>query len=385
MKRIIRTAIAFCSLFFILLVTDVVSHPAWGIVVDANKRIYFSDLETVYKIDAQGRLSIFRAGASGRHVHDLSVDADGNVYGLENVYEPRTEKHLRAIWKMSPAGAFTEIVSLTENLPTGVSIWRDAGGNTYSVEPWSNERKETKIIKRTADGKTSVYAGGEYGYLDGRKEKAEFGAITDLAFGPDKAIYLTDANRVRKIDESGNVKTIYSKETTVENQKSEEAASSSSAAPQLFGLDVDRRNNVFAADFANRRLLKINSDGAVSAFYTSEKDWSPLGAATFGDEVYVLEGRPLAASTHTGNRVLKISSSGEAAVIANLGGKNKSFETPNVNSVNAFTKTEASNLIASNANANGAKDAATNSLELYGIVGALSVAGIALIILVKRK
>lgn len=172
MRRIVETAILFCYLFFIPLMTDVFSHPAWGIVIDANKRIYFSDLETVYKIDSQGKLSIFRAGVSGRHIHDLSVDAGGNVYGWENVYEPRTEKNLRAVWKMSPAGAYTEIVSLTENLPTGLSIWRDAGGNTYSVEPWNNEKKETKIIKRTADGKTTVYAGGKYGYLDGRKRKS---------------------------------------------------------------------------------------------------------------------------------------------------------------------------------------------------------------------
>jgi hypothetical protein len=359
--------------------TDVFSHPAWGIVVDANKCIYFSDLETVYKIDSQGKLSIFRAGVSGRHVHDLSVDAGGNVYGLENVYEPRTEKHLRAIWKISPAGAYTEIVSLTENLPSGMSNWLDADGNTYSVEPWNNEKKETKIIKRTADGKTSVYAGGKYGYLDGRKEKAEFGAITDLVFGLDKAIYLTDDNRVRKIDETGNVKTIYSKEITVKNQKSVEAS------PQLFGLDVDPQNNIFAADFANRRLLKINSDGAVTMFYTSEKDWSPLGVATFGDEVFVLEGRPLTASVHTGNRVFKVSSSGAATLIANLEDRNQPVTNPKLNSVNMFAKTEASNIIASNADSGDIKDTATNPLGFYGVVGALSIAFIALMILAKRK
>ena len=379
MRRIIRTLILFCSLFFILLMTDVFSHPAWGIVVDANKCIYFSDLETVYKIDSQGKLSIFRAGVSGKHVHDLSVDAGGNVYGLENVYEPRTEKHLRAIWKISLAGAYTEIVSLTENLPSGMSIWRDAGGNTYSVEPWNNEKKETKIIKRTADGKTSVYAGGKYGYLDGQKEKAEFGTITDLVFGRDNAIYLTDENRVRKIDETGNVKTVYSKEITVKNQRSVETS------PQLFGLDVDRQNNVFAADFASNRLLKINSDGVISTFYTSDKDWSPIGVATFGDEVYVLEGRPLTASIHTGNRVLKISSSGAATVIANLEDRNKPDANPKMNSANMFAKSEASNLIASSPNLNDIKDTKANPLGFYGIVGAVSIAFIALIILVKRK
>lgn len=190
---------------------------------------------------------------------------------------------------------------------------------------------------------------------------------------------MTDENRVRKIDETGNVKTIFSNQVLAKNHENLDAYS-----PQLFGLDVDRQNNVLAADFANNRLLKINSDGAVSTFFTSEKDWSLIGVATFGDEVYVLEGRPFTASVHTGNRVLKIASSGKTTVIANLAERNKPIENPKLNSNNMFTKTEASNSIAS-VNVNGIKTTVTSQLGFYGIVGALSAAFIALVILVKRK
>jgi hypothetical protein len=376
MRKIMRTAILFCSLFFIGLTVNVFSHPAWGVVVDQNRQIYFSDLETIYKIDLQGKLSIFRAGVSGRHVHDLSIDADGNLYGWENVYEPQTEKHLRAFWKMSPAREFTEIVSLTENPPSGMSIWRDAGGNTYSVEPWSNEKKTAKIIKRAVDGRTSVFAGGKYGYLDGRKKQAEFGAIVDMTFGKDGAIYLTDSNRVRKIGQDGIVKTIYSDELTAKNQKNSQAPS------QLFGLDIDKENNVFAADFANSRLLKINSGGAVSTFLTSDKDWSPIGVATFGDDVYVLEGRPLSASTHDGNRVLKVSKTGESTIVVNLEGRNKRAENPNLNRGNLFSQDQEN--VAANVNPVSLKTGAI-SLGFYGIIGALSIAFFALIIFVKKK
>jgi hypothetical protein len=378
MRKIIRTAILFFSLFFIGLMTDVLSHPAWGIVVDAKGQIYFSDLETIYKIDSQGKLSIFRAGVSGRHVHDLSIDAGGNIYGWENVYEPQTEKHLRAFWKMSPKGEYTEIVSLTENPPLGISIWRDSGGNTYSVEPWNNEKKETKIIKRTTDGKTSVFAGGKYGYLDGQKEKAEFNVITDMAFGKDNTIYLTNDDKVRKIDRFGMVTTIYRNETTNQKQNNPEPFS------RLYGLDVDKENNVLAADFANNRLLKISSDGKISTFLKSEKDWSPIGVATFGDEVYVLEVRPYTASIHTGNRVLKISSTGKSTVIANLENRNKSVENPKLNSVNFLPQTKEEKNLVANANINSVK-ATDSPLAFYGIVGAVSVAFFALIVLFRKK
>ena len=378
MRKIIRTAILFCTLFFIGLITDVVSHPAWGIVIDANRQIYFSDLETIYKIDSQGKLSIFRAGVSGRHVHDLSIDADGSIYGWENVYEPQMEKHLRAFWKMSSKGEYTEIVSLTGNPPSGISIWRDSGGNTYSVEPWNNEKKETKIIKRTTDGKTSVFAGGKYGYLDGQKEKAEFNVITDMAFGKDNTIYLTNDDKVRKIDRFGMVTTIYRNETSKQNQKTPEPFS------RLYGLDVDKENNVLAADFSNNRLLKISLDGKVSTLLKSEKDWSPIGVATFGDEVYVLELRPYTASIHTGNRVLKISSNGKSTIIANLEDRNKSVNNPKSNKVNLLSQDEEENSLAAKANLISVKTAA-NSLGFYGIAGAVSIALFALITLFRKN
>ena len=44
------------------------AHPSWGIVVSSTGIVYFSDLETVWKIDRDGKMSVFRAGVSGRHV-----------------------------------------------------------------------------------------------------------------------------------------------------------------------------------------------------------------------------------------------------------------------------------------------------------------------------
>ncbi len=181
MKHISTIIIVMVAVF--LSASTVSAHPAWGIVVDSRKQIYFSDLETIYKIDAQGKLSVFRAGVSGRHVHDITIDAEDNVYGVDNSYNPQTETYPRALWKMSSKGDFSYLVPPTDDLPSGQSVWRDSNGNTYSVEPHNNEKKEAKIIKRLRDGTTSLFAGGKYGYLDGRREKAEFGLITDMVFG----------------------------------------------------------------------------------------------------------------------------------------------------------------------------------------------------------
>ncbi len=91
---------------------------------------------------------------------------------------------------MSSKGKFSEIVPLTENLPIGMSIWRDFEENTFSVEPYNNEKRESKIFKRTVNGKTTLFAGGIYGFLDGTKENAKFGNIVDMAFAVDGSIYI---------------------------------------------------------------------------------------------------------------------------------------------------------------------------------------------------
>ena len=44
----------------ILLAVTVVAHPPTGIVLDRAGNIYFSDLETIWKIDTNGKLSVFR-------------------------------------------------------------------------------------------------------------------------------------------------------------------------------------------------------------------------------------------------------------------------------------------------------------------------------------
>lgn len=305
--------------------TSVLAHPAWGIAVDRQGQVYFSDLETIWKIDRQGKVTTFRAGVSGRHVHAITIDAEDNIYGIYNSYNSQTQTFPRSIWKMSPQGEFSYIVPTTDNLPPGRSVWRDTDGNTYSVEPYNNERIDAKIIKFAPNGTTSLFAGGKYGYLDGQKEKAQFSVITDMIFGTDKTIYLTDVDKVRKIDKSGAVTTIYSREVTVnKNVKSPETSS------RLFGLAVDERNNVFAADPENRRVLKISPGGEYAAVFSTEQPWKPNGVALSGNDVYVLECWFDEKEAFIGTRVRKLSSDGKITVLATVGDKPKQATNDNL-------------------------------------------------------
>ena len=72
--RFLTIITAFGTILFFTVVAR--AHPASGIVVDSKGNIYFSDLETVWRVDSAGQLNVFRDGVRGRHVHE----PDGSTY-----------------------------------------------------------------------------------------------------------------------------------------------------------------------------------------------------------------------------------------------------------------------------------------------------------------
>src|SRR5918997_3763310 len=122
MIRALATTILAIASICILSTAKAQAHPAWGIAVDPHGQVYFSDLKTIWKIDAHGKLSVFRAEGDW-HTHDLNIDQAGNLYGADNSYEPATRRFFSAVWKMTSARSFSYLLSPTENPPNGTSIW----------------------------------------------------------------------------------------------------------------------------------------------------------------------------------------------------------------------------------------------------------------------
>ena len=183
------------------------AHPPWGIVVSSTGVVYFSDLETVWKIDRNGKQSVFRPSV-GRHVHELSIDDQDNLYGPVEVYEARTEKYFIGVWRMTPDGKETQLQHPIDSLMSGVSIWRDRVGNMYSMEQNNHTKERTLLLRRTPSGTVSTLAGGAYGHKDGKGTSARFGSVTAMTFAPDGNIYMTDGTSVRRVSLDGTVITL---------------------------------------------------------------------------------------------------------------------------------------------------------------------------------
>jgi DNA-binding beta-propeller fold protein YncE len=291
------------------------AHPATGIVVDARGSVYFSDLETVWRLEPGGRLTVFRPGVRGRHVHELSIDREGNVYGGDVSYDSSTGKWVEAVWRRAPDGrGETDIVAPTADPPRGLSIWRDAEGNTYYAEQDRHANRETRILKRTPRGEVSTLAGGAFGHADGRGTQARFQSIGGLAFGPDGSLYVTDAGYLRRVSPDGEVRTL------AEGLEEQFADDTQSGYGSLMGLAVDAGGNVYVADYGRRRVLKVAADGKVTRVVRAEAPWAPTGVAVTSDgRVLVLESGFTPPNVFDGPRVRELSPDGTLKVLATVG------------------------------------------------------------------
>jgi hypothetical protein len=298
MKRTSFHAAAILTL--LLSASSVSAHPAWGIVADRSGNVVFSDLETIWRIDPHGKLAVLRPGVSGRHVHDITIDAGGNIYGADLTYLGESQGYRNALWRMAPSGQLTWLVPAVETLPRGAGVWRDRAGNTYAVEEDNHTRRTTLLVRRTPAGAVVVFAGGRYGHADGPGTQA---------FGPDGSLYLADNTSVRKVTPQGMV-------TTLAAGLDKPSGANALDFAALMGIAVAPNGDAYVADFRNRRILRIRQ-GAVTTVARAEPPWSPTGVAVGPNgELYLLEYGFRPPGTCLMPRVRKVTPDGRASVIA---------------------------------------------------------------------
>ncbi len=301
------------------------AHPATGIVVDRNGNVYFSDLETVWRIDTNGKLSVFRAAEGGRHVHELFMDQQDNIYGGDISYNPSTKTWPSAVWKMTPQGQFTWLLEPTEHPPRGMSIWRDRDGNNYWIDQNNHTKTQTLLLRRTPDGTVATLAGSAYGHADGKGTAARFGSVGGMFYAADDTLYLSDGKSVRKVSRDGTVTTVAQ---GLDFRTRDDDPTFLAAYGSLAGLCVDPDGNVFVADAGNRRLLKIDARGQVSVVVRNEAPFFPTGVATAGGNLYVLEVGFTMPNISSGPRIRKITPDGKSTIVAVVGGEQeKSLRT----------------------------------------------------------
>jgi len=267
------------------------AHPSYGIVVDAQDRVTFSDLVTVWRIEPNRRLRILRPGGDW-HIHELAIGAGGTVYGEQATYDPADQSYRAGLWKIAPDGGFAWLLRPTTRPPKGLSLWRDREGATYSSH-WTNTTDRTLLLfRRSREGRVTMLQGEPRAAAQARQ--VLLSNIGGTTVAPDGAVWLTNGPQLWRATPGGPARRFAWRDP------------GAGRAPSLRGIALERAGRIVAADMERRRVLRILPDGRTSVIHRSAPGWLPTGIALSSTGILVLEAGIHAGPEEGAVRVLRL-------------------------------------------------------------------------------
>ena len=246
---------------------SVFAHPSRGIVASRDGRVFFSDLTRVWMIDTNGRLSLIRP-ASGGHTHELFLASDGSLYGEDSYY--LNDRYTSALWRRSPSGRLTLVFGPAANPPPGIGVVRDTRGCTYQGD---QTRRRALVLYRHCPGRAPQRLAGAV--APPRDVLSNIGGATLASSG----FYFRHGSTVYRVEANGHA-----------------AVAARGLSDENFGIAVAADGSILAAEYRNRRVVRIAPDSRRTVVSTSRAPWAPTGLSVTPAAIYVLEaadpGRP---------------------------------------------------------------------------------------------
>lgn len=205
------------------------------------------------------------------------------------------------------------------NLPRGVSVAQD--GILYVADIYNN-----RVRRVDPDGTvSSLFGNGNATTAAGTGSGGSFGLPRVTAVGPDGMLYVANMTEVVKLTPAGTM-TLFAGSATA---GSTDGVGSAARFTGIFGLAVDRFNNVYAADSSLHNIRKIAPDGTVTtlaglagtsgfadATGTAARFSSPTGMVIGSDDnLYVADAN--------NNRIRRVTPAGVVTTVA--GGSTSGF------------------------------------------------------------
>jgi sugar lactone lactonase YvrE len=244
------------------------AHPASGIVVDDQGRVYFL-YQGLIRIDASGQLSTIEGNSGG---HWLALGSKTAISAISpNAY--------RKVFTDGDAFLYGDGAPLA--IATDGSLYYGSTALRDDLLPDG----ATTVAKLSPKGKRKVFSPALQSKL------SEVGdGVTALAVGPDGLVYVATWKGFVKLKHDGSIAEIVY--PVVVNDCDRDPADhkpSNHSSPFFRGIGADSGGNVYLAATSCHRVLKIAPDGSITTILKSERPWAPTGIAIHGQDVYVLE------------------------------------------------------------------------------------------------
>jgi sugar lactone lactonase YvrE len=252
------------SIILLLAAAPAEAHPGVGIVQDQSGSVFFTDLRQVWRITADGQMSVWVPDV---HTHELCLDAEDNLYG-EHVWGAAGGWRHR-VWCKKRDGTLLDVIPARQGFPRDYGFVRDGAGNLY----WADRSEKTSIKKRSPGGRITTHA------------TAEFRVLQWMTATRDGTLFLIDGGDLRRVAPDGKV-------TTVVTRLSVHKPPPSDVAERNYhmGLWTDRDGSVYVAVSRERLVLRVEPHGKTKVVARSGESWSPSGGMIDSDgNLWLLE------------------------------------------------------------------------------------------------
>jgi hypothetical protein len=237
------------------------AHPGIGIVMDSKGNVFYTDLVHVWKISAEGEVTI---AVEQVHTHELYIDEQDNLYGEHEWYEGEaTDKWGNYVWCLTKEGVLLKTIPDVEGFLDNNTLVRDPEGNTFWIDKSGNNGR---LIKQTTAGINTMMSTHSF-------ENVRWMHYSKSC----NKLYIVDQLILKEVSLLGDVRVIAS------DLKEGRSLFGVADHHYVFGPWTDEKKNVYIAVYGAGKVKKISPAGKISTIHESGKFWSPCGGLTASD------------------------------------------------------------------------------------------------------
>ena len=191
--------------------------------------------------------------------------------------------------------------------PSGITL--DSAGNLYIADTLNN-----RVRKVDSSGMISTVAGNGDATYDGDGVQATTTGVVSpdgLTFDSAGNLYISESDRIRKVDTSGTITTIAGKTTAVQTPgfSGDGGVATAATLSGPLGMVMDSSGNLYFGDNQNLKVRKINTAGIISTY-----------AGVFGPVSTPLGDGGPATSAYIGNPLgLLLDAAGDLLITSTMG------------------------------------------------------------------
>lgn len=266
--------------------TDANIWGPWGVAVDADGNLYFSEYwnHTVRKVDTNGNISTVAGngteGFSGdggsatsaqlSYPNGIAVDASGNLYIADNSNKrvrkvDHTTGIISTVAGNGDAGYTMDgdpATSTGLDYPNDVAV--DGSGNLYIVESNSSAIRKVDAVTgniSTVAGYNGAAYGGDGGPATAASLKFPMGIIVDDSGN----LFIADTYNhvIRRVDAAGNISTIAGTGGSA-GFSGDGGPATAAQLKEPYDVALDSNGNLYIADYGNFCVRMVDTNGNIS-------------------------------------------------------------------------------------------------------------------------